>query len=348
VSRVHAFRPGRQPSTPLTTPLFDLYWKFATERQNIFFRRLEEVPAPWTDDPIMQCYKFTNAYRASDRVSQFLIHNVIYNPAYPDAPNEIVFRILLFKFFNKISTWQLLEQQAGTPNWQSFDVDRYDAILSHAAAAGLRLYSGAYIMPPVALSTTGVKHHGHLRLIEFMLKDDFVPRLQQTASLAKAFELLKGYPSLGDFLAFQLAIDLNYSTVIDHDEAEYVVAGPGARDGLAKTFQDARNCDSLDLIRFMMDRQEAEFERLGLTFQSLWGRRLQLIDCQNLFCEISKYARVSHPEIAGLSGRRRIKQMFHPQARPVMPWYPPKWGLNDRIRTALGARSDDPPDNLFA
>src|SRR5258707_9985183 len=40
------------------------------------------------------------------------------------------------------------------------------------------------------------------------------------------------------------------------------------------------------------------------------SRRLQLIDCQNLFCEVDKYARVAHPNIAGRTGRTRIKQKF--------------------------------------
>lgn len=318
-------------ATLKTTEVFDLYWKFAVERQEIFFRRLESKRAPWTDDQILRQYKFTNAYRASDRVSQFLIRNVIYNKDYADTANETVFRILLFKLFNKISTWKLLEDRIGPPRWQSFDFETYDAVLTKAASAGSKLYSAAYIIPPVSLSSSGIKHHGHLKLIEMMLRGDFVPRLQQTKGLSDVFQLLKTYPSLGDFLAFQLAIDLNYSTVIDHDEAEFVVAGPGARDGLAKTFIDADAVDPVDLIKFMMDRQELEFARLGLTFKSLWGRRLQLIDCQNLFCEISKYTRVSHPEIQGLSGRTRIKQIFRSEAQPVQPWYPPKWGLNERI-----------------
>jgi hypothetical protein len=55
------------------TVVFETYWRFAAERQAIFFRRLEGRPAPWTDDPILQQHKFTNAYRASDRVSQYLI-----------------------------------------------------------------------------------------------------------------------------------------------------------------------------------------------------------------------------------------------------------------------------------
>jgi hypothetical protein len=325
----------RATATPVAaltrTSVFDLYWRFAEERQAAYFRRLEGQPEPWSRDTILQQYKFTNVYRAADRVSQFLIRRVIYNEAYPAAPAEVVFRTLLFKLFNKEDTWRLLESQLGAPTWQSYDFDRFDRVLSSAAAAGQKLYSGAYIMPPVSLVKTGVKHQGHLRLLELMLSGDFVRRLQQTTSLQAVFELLKSYPSLGDFLAFQLAIDLNYSNVVDHDEAEFVVAGPGARDGIAKTFVGAEGADPVDIIRFMVDGQNDEFVRLGLNFRSLWGRPLQLIDCQNLFCEISKYTRASHPEIQGLSGRTRIKQMFRPQAQAQQPWFPPKWGLNDRI-----------------
>ena len=67
----------------------------------------------------------------------------------------------------------------------------------------------------------------------------------------------------------------------------------------------------------MADLQEQEFKRLGLDFQSLWGRRLQLIDCQNLFCEVDKFARVAHPQIVGRTGRTRIKQKFEPTLTPI-------------------------------
>ena len=58
--------------------IYDLYWYFAYERQSIFFKKLRGEKPPWTKDPILQTYKFCNAYRASDRVSQYLIRNVIY------------------------------------------------------------------------------------------------------------------------------------------------------------------------------------------------------------------------------------------------------------------------------
>jgi hypothetical protein len=81
----------------------------------------------------------------------------------------------------------------------------------------------------------------------------------------------------------------------------------------------------------MADIQDSEFKRLGLDFQPLWGRRLQLIDCQNLFCEVDKYARMKHPEISGISGRTRIKQKYSANKQLINYWYPPKWGINEAI-----------------
>ena len=75
------------------------------------------------------------------------------------------------------------------------------------------------------------------------------------------------------------------------------------------------------------DIQHNMFEYHGLEFQDLWGRPLQLIDVQNLFCEISKYARVAHPEVAGVSGRTKIKQRFQPNLEPIDYFFPPKWGV---------------------
>ena len=49
----------------------------------------------------------------------------------------------------------------------------------------------------------------------------------------------------------------------------------------------------------------------------MWGRQLQLIDCQNSFCEVSKYARVKHPDITGVNDRNRIKQVYRPSDKPI-------------------------------
>jgi hypothetical protein len=319
-----------------TTAVYDSYWRFAAERQLIFYRRALGQPWPWTDNPVLTTYKFTNAYRASDRVSQYLIRHVIYRDDLPDATDEVVFRILLFKLFNKIETWKHLEKVLGPITFGDYRFDRYDAVLTKAMAEGQRVYSAAYIMPPGS-SAFGckAKHQNHLKLLELMMAQALPAKLASARTMQKGFELLRAYPTIGDFLAYQFVTDVNYSEVTDFSEMDFVIPGPGARDGLRKCFADTGGLSDAELIRLMADRQEHECARLGLEFPSLWGRPLQLIDCQNLFCEVDKYARVAHPEAAGWTGRTRIKQKFAAQADPIQFWYPPKWGINDRI--AAGA-----------
>ncbi|WP_186073092.1 nucleotide kinase domain-containing protein [Burkholderia gladioli] len=323
------------------TPVFDTYWRFAVERQNVFFRRLEGRSAPWTEDPVISIHKFTNAYRASDRVSQYLIRHVIYRNDLPQSPSEVLFRTLLFKLFNKIETWELLEHSLGEITFKNYRFEHYDKVLSQAMKVGGRIYSAAYIMPPggSAFGHTA-KHQNHLRLLERMMADDLAGQLTQLKKMQTAFELLRGYPTIGDFLAYQFVTDINYSEVTDFSEMDFVIPGPGARDGLRKCFRVNADLNEAELIRLMVDNQEREFERLGIKFQSLWGRRLQLIDCQNLFCEVDKYARVAHPDVAGISGRTRIKQKFSPTGPLSLPWYPPKWGINSKIEAEFSQRAD--------
>lgn len=316
------------PAKP--TVVYDTYWKFAAERQAIFFSRFAGQRAPWTEDKILQTYKFTNAYRASDRVSQYLIKNVIYNG--DQSVNEVFFRTLLFKFFNRIETWELLIGKLGVISFSDYSFEQYDNILTRSIDAGIKLYSAAYIMPSGGPSSTyGRKHRMHLKLLETMIQDELPEKLSCASSMGKAFELLRSYPTIGDFLAYQYVTDLNYSTLINFSEMEFTIPGPGARDGIRKCFSDLGGLNEAEIIKLVAERQQMEFERLGLSFQSLWGRPLQLIDCQNLFCEVDKYARVKHPEINGLTGRTRIKQKYTTAQKSISFWYPPKWGLNKAI-----------------
>jgi len=312
---------------PEPTVVFRSYWEFACERQNIFFKRLNNTLGPWTDDPVLRIYKFTNAYRASDRVSQFLLHNVIYGGS--QAPQDLFFRTMLFKLFNKIETWELLSRELGEITWDKYSFKRFNPVLSKAIDGGTTIYSSAYIMPSGS-STFGSarKHENHLHLIEFMMKDRLYEQLQNAKTMEAAYHLILAYPTIGSFLAYQYLIDLNYSNLTNFDEMDFVVPGPGAKDGIAKCFQKRGDWTESDIIRMMAETQDDQFAKFDLTFNNLFGRKLQLIDCQNLFCEVDKYARVAHPEVAGLSGRTRIKQTHRPLYKPIKYTYPPKWGLD--------------------
>ena len=316
-------------SPAIPSDVYETYWRFAAKRQDLFFKRVHRALPPWTNDPILSRFKFTNAYRASDRVSQYLIRSVIYSG--DQRPEELFFRIILFKLFNKIETWQLLETALGPLNTADYDIRAFDEVLTSAMTRKQAIYSAAYIMPSGGKHGDAKKHRNHLTLLQKMLSDCVPQKITSMKRMRDVFECLLSYPMIGNFLAYQYAIDLNYSTLTSFSEMESVVPGPGARDGIRKCFKDLGGLNEADIIRMVVDRQVMEFERLGIEFKSLWGRPLQLIDCQNLFCEVDKYARLAHPGIIGISGRTRIKQVFRSTPAQIDYWYPPKWDLNELI-----------------
>lgn len=322
------------------TLVLDTYWRFAARRQDVYFARLLGSPPPWTEDRVISAFRFTNSYRAADRVSQFLIRHVIYQEDMSLTPEDTFFRIVLYKLFNKIETWQMLEEELGPIRFGAFRVDAYDRVLTRALEAGRPIYSAAYIMPSAGNFGYSRKHRNHLALLETMMRDSLCAKISRAPSMKRAFELLREYPSIGDFLAYQLVTDINYSELTDFAEDDFVVAGPGAIDGIGKVFRDTGGMTDADVIRLMCDVQEDEFARLGVVFRDLFGRRLQYIDCQNLFCEVGKYCRVAHPQYVGRSGRTRIKQKFTKAGPLPCPWFPPKWNINARVPARLGIGSE--------
>ncbi|QGG43209.1 hypothetical protein GEV26_08000 [Aeromicrobium yanjiei] len=313
---------GRQV---VPTEVFDTYWRFAARRQLTYEAKVLGKNEPWSDDPIIQKFRFTNCYRVADRVSQYLVKEVAYRGQ--QDPLEVAFRVLLFKIFNRVSTWELLTSELGTPAWETFDFEAYNRVLSSAFARSTRLYSAAYVMPNPALGESR-KHSNHLRLLEYAFSAGVIDDALRAGSMKETYAVLRGLPSFGAFLAYQFTIDLNYSTALNFSEMDFVVPGPGALDGIRKCFGPDSAGIEVEIIQHMAETQDLHFERLGLSFNGLYGRRLQLVDCQNLFCEVDKYARVAHPTIPGISGRSRIKQRYSPSADSQhKPFFPPKWGI---------------------
>jgi hypothetical protein len=313
--------------------LHDAYWRFAAERQRIFHSRVRGEPGPWTQDPILRNYRFCNAYRASDRVSQFLIASVIHDPkASALSPEDVFLRVVLFRLFSRETTWEALERETDGVRAATLHTQRLADVLEQLRRSQ-PIYTAAFIL--AAHDTYGhrVKHRNHLALVQDMFRPGRLGyQLAHAGSLREVYELLLEWPTIGPFMAYQLAIDLNYTEHLAFDEDDFTVPGPGARRGLQKVFRDDGGISPEQLIMRMVDSQEDEFDRLGLPFEDLFGRRLHAIDCQNLFCEVDKYARKAFPELR--SNRTRIKRPFIPSLAPLHLFYPPKWGLNERLSRA--------------
>ncbi len=312
----------RQPDT---TEGYDALWYFAAERQRVYMSKVTGGPGQSTD-PVIAQNRFTNAYRASDRVSQYLINFVQYDCERSWA--DTFARTLIFKIFNRISTWERLVEACGQPTFDMLFSSRLDEALAEISMDG-PIYSAAYIMPPPR-AFSGPKFTRHLALVRQMMRDEAHEEIRDADCMKTAFEVLRRYDSMGDFLAFQYTIDLNYSVHLSFSEDEFVVAGPGALRGIRKCFSDPAGLSPIDLIKWTVENQERAFQEQGLEWSGLWGRSLQWIDVQNLFCEVDKYTRVAIPELSKYAPGDRIKQRYRPDTTPMSAWFPPRWGINER------------------
>lgn len=306
--------------------IFKYYFYFIQERMNIFWRRCEDCER-LTDDPILREYKFTNVYRACDRVSQYLIRNVIYKDLDKYSPEDVLFRILVFKVFNKIETWDYLSQLSDI-TIDSFNVGHISKELTKRQK-DYPIFSNAYMMAGSHARYKGIstKHQVWLQMIE----DEFVKnkgfwKILQAKSMADVYNQLRDYPLIGDFLAYQYTIDFNYSPYLNFDEDSFVKAGVGAVRGIRKCFK-SHGDNFEEAIFYTHDHFEELQERYGYTqFRPLPGRELKLIDLQNCFCETDKYLRAKMPELK--VGNVRIKQHYKPTDGKIDYCFPINWNVS--------------------
>jgi hypothetical protein len=316
---------------PTTRPeVFKLYWYFASERHRIFERRVSGDVGPWTKDPILQTYKFCNVFRASDRVSQYLIRSVAYHEE-QSSETDRVFQVVAFRTFSSVRTWRSVCSYLGhQPLIRDLATDRFIKALEHARATNNRLYTGAFILCATNAYGQSSKHLNHVELFRDMfLRKRLAERILKARSLKAVYDSLHEFPLMGDFMSYQTAIDLNYSALVNFSEDDFTQPGPGALRGMKKVFVDLGDYSPADVVKWIVDRQEDEFAARKIPPASLWGRGLHAIDAQGLFCETDKYCREALPALQ--SNRSRIKARFVAAAEPIKLFYPPKWGLNERV-----------------
>jgi len=205
----------------------------------------------WTDDPILQRYPFCNVYRVLDRVSQYLIAEVIQKG--PQASTELVFRILLF------STWSTYERA------------NYERVLRRLYDDKVSIYTGAYIKPAPNLGFAE-NFMNHLALIEVLMRE-LPEKCQEAEYIADVFEWLCTFKSMGDFTAYQLVLNLSYSKVLNFSDNDFVVAGLGSRRGLQRQFDN-------------FSRLNLKFNGLGHN-----DHPMMLCDIEHTLCEVDKYVR---------------------------------------------------------
>jgi len=250
------------------------YW--VHERTRIQERKDRGDPWPWTEDSILQEYKFTNAYRERDKTTVWFREN-IRDPL--KFKPEVYMATVIFRWFNLIETGQTLLKHNLHIDWDPEKA--YDVIVPQD-----KWITGAYM---IKSPTSKNKVRGICETITNVWNDRerFLDKCPWD-SLQKMNTWLEGYPFLGPFLSYELVTDFRHTFVgfRAFDILTWANAGPGAMRGLNRiygrelTYTSKRHdwCEEMrELLTLAVVQHSLDFE---------------LREIEHSLCEFDKYERV--------------------------------------------------------
>lgn len=283
-----------------------LFWQLITERMRIYWRRQEGQPPPWTHDTIMRNEFITNVYRELDPGTIHLVSKIL-------APEEDVldkiFNVLIYRVMGSRSDMQ---DFIGYQYREGFDPQFLDERLhTMLQETGKSPFGEAY--RTAAYTDQGSKDKITNVCSLFGKMAERLPTIYAELSNAQtaeaAFRTLERTQGLGEFLAYQVMVDLLYPAPFDpilpFGQEQWAMAGPGARKGVWALLQLGRKPNSLlEVMRWLRDNQQTEFERLGLEFPYLMDESgddpvqipISLCNIQSCLCEYYKYVRIWNGE----------------------------------------------------
>jgi hypothetical protein len=269
--------------------------RFIWERYEIRKKKdVFKLPKPWTYDPILRDWKFCNVKREHDRESRYLIGRVCDNPSL--TLRQKIENIVAFRIWNLGRTFDFFSfPYAG------------EAPIGELASRkpDFNPYTGAFMVSGITLAMKNDAEFGQFesahRPIAFynrFVSSGMAEQIAASASPVEAVQLLRSIKGIGDFLSYQMWVDCTYIREFQQSENDFVVAGPGCRNGMDLVFESKGGLNYDELLFWCRDCLTPVLEGYaGTTVSSLMNdlpeseRHIGLMSFENLFCEISRYIR---------------------------------------------------------
>jgi len=293
--------------------------KFMLERHRIYLRRQAGAPAPWTDDPILDTYKFTNCFRELDRVTIWIRENI--REPFAEHPH-LWFMLCIARQINWPPTLRALMEGGGWPTETEWDWRRAMRVMRSIAKRGEKVYTGAYMLTANGgglLNKVPGKFDKPELTCKLVLNGVWKARaaLEPTihSSLQGAVGALNGkHVGFGGFMAYEVACDLRYTRYLRDapDKLTWAHAGPGAKRGLNRLLGKGAKERP-----FLSDKEavDAMVWLLG-NIQTKWPREwpaLELREIEHSLCEYSKW-------VKAVSGEGHLRSRYTPYENRGETW----------------------------
>ena len=261
----------------------ELFEHYINERESIRNKREAGETFPWTEDPILRDYRFTNVRRTDDRVSKWYIDNIANNTDLT-LPQKM-YNAILFRAWNKPETSELFQQPILNFTDETLDRIGQEASDKLDLMPDFKQYGSAYFQSGLKGAW---KREGHsalrmLDMIKSVREDGVIMKIIMPANERLAYETIIALNGVGSFLAYQMLVDLTYIPEMELNEDYFTVAGPGCRLGIDMLVENRDGMTHEEVIFHIRDNQHAL--DLDIDFQ------LTVMDIENIFCEFSKYTK---------------------------------------------------------
>lgn len=257
---------------------------FVVERHRIYLRRSSGHLKPWTQDPILQNYRFCNVYRELDTETIWL-HNNWLTEVEKKGTSFVWFAAAVARQINKYETLAKL------PLPVPWNPDKTKAIIDDMMNRGITTYSSAYIV-----STHGVKRIKSDYIIDDICTPLWNDRLLISNYLTSLFDLhsiLINYFGIANFMAGQIIADAKHFEPLKHSEDwhTWATGGPGSIRGLHRVRNESvsRYTKANDEV-WLKDLNKLQ-SNVNNKFAQLNWTLLDAQNTQNCLCEFDKYER---------------------------------------------------------
>lgn len=287
----------------------NMFMYYVKERYSIHIKKdFKHENKPWTKDPILRQYRFTNVRREHDIETQYLIRSIADNDFL--SYRQKMLNIVLFRAFNKHQTFEIM----GAPfkfEWAwTYKPARKKLLVYREENPEYTFFTNAYLssgfkrtlntMFPQEDFVPGTV----LRFLKHLNENDFFDKITSAKTQKEAFEAINSEKGIGEFLSYQIFVDFTYIKDFPFSENEFTVAGIGCKKGIDFLFNNRDGMSYEECVFWMRDNWENLTEEVDPDFKVVpedmmidlkhYDRVMNVMSLENCFCEFSKYYKTTN------------------------------------------------------
>lgn len=278
---------------------FRMFVYYIKERSKIHIKKdLMGENSPWTRDHILRSVRFTNVKREQDKETAYLINKVCKSNASYEMK---IASIILFRMLNKKESCDGLlpcnfyntEYLVNAIRWIRGIPTEHKPFNRAFMVSGMMGNINAVIGKRDSQIQSCYDYTMYLWGQE-------IPRLLSKMTKAQdMYDTLNSIPGFGSFLAYQMWVDMTYCPECPVSENEFVVAGPGCKEGIKLLFYKRDGMTPEECLFWLRDNWDALLNHIQISWDAdelfpdlpAEERNMNVMSLENCCCEISKYHR---------------------------------------------------------